>query len=299
MTRFSALLPRRVSEAIGRLMKADKLMFEVDHGARRAYEERAAKSEPGLDEASAATPEAPSATPPEFGGLNLSPSEAVDSSQRSLWDESTTRPGAAASPPSTTAASRPPKRRGCARCAVSVLAGARGRVLEVGAGTGLNLELYPEEGIESLTLSEPDPLMVKRLREKLGESQREAELIRAPAEDLPFADDSFDTVTVTLVLCTVPDPAAALAEIRRGSSSPAVACSSSSTCAPRNRTWPAGRTDSRSPGAFSATAATATATPSRRSQPPASRSSELERDRLPKAPPIVRPLVRGAASVPG
>jgi short-subunit dehydrogenase len=46
MTRFSALLPRRVSEAIGRLMKADKLMFEVDHAARSAYEQRAAASEP-------------------------------------------------------------------------------------------------------------------------------------------------------------------------------------------------------------------------------------------------------------
>jgi short-subunit dehydrogenase len=50
VTRFSALLPRRASEAIGRLMKADKLMFEVDHGARQAYEERAAASEPGLEE---------------------------------------------------------------------------------------------------------------------------------------------------------------------------------------------------------------------------------------------------------
>jgi SAM-dependent methyltransferase len=96
-----------------------------------------------------------------------------------------------------------------------VLAGARGRVLELGAGTGLNLDLYPEEGIESLTLTEPDPHMFKQLRPKLAASNREAELIEAGAEDLPFEDDSFDTVTVTLVLCTVPDQAAALREIRR------------------------------------------------------------------------------------
>ncbi len=57
VTRFAALLPRRANEAIGRLMKADKLMFEVDHGARQAYEERAAASEPGLEEASVTAPE--------------------------------------------------------------------------------------------------------------------------------------------------------------------------------------------------------------------------------------------------
>jgi short-subunit dehydrogenase len=56
MTRFAALMPRRLNEAIARLMKADKLMFEVDHGARRAYEERAAASEPGLEESDAAAP---------------------------------------------------------------------------------------------------------------------------------------------------------------------------------------------------------------------------------------------------
>jgi NAD(P)-dependent dehydrogenase (short-subunit alcohol dehydrogenase family) len=54
MTRFSALMPRRVNEAIARLMKADKLMFEVDHAARRAYEERAAASEPGVERDAAA-----------------------------------------------------------------------------------------------------------------------------------------------------------------------------------------------------------------------------------------------------
>lgn len=95
-----------------------------------------------------------------------------------------------------------------------LLAQARGRVLELGAGTGLNLELYPE-GIEDLTLTEPDPHMIKQLREKLASSQRGAELVETPAEHLSFPDDSFDTAVVTLVLCTVPDPAASLTEIRR------------------------------------------------------------------------------------
>lgn len=97
-----------------------------------------------------------------------------------------------------------------------LLARARGRVLELGAGTGLNLELYPEE-IEGLTMVEPDPHMTKQLREKLAQSGRSAEIsvVEAPGEDLPFADASFDTVAVTLVLCTVPDPETSLAEIKR------------------------------------------------------------------------------------
>ena len=95
-----------------------------------------------------------------------------------------------------------------------LLAQARGRVLELGAGTGLNLELYPE-GIEDLTLTEPDPHMIRQLLEKLASSEREADLVEAPAEALPFPDDSFDTAVVTLVLCTVPEPAASLAEVKR------------------------------------------------------------------------------------
>ena len=95
-----------------------------------------------------------------------------------------------------------------------LLAQARGRVLEVGAG--LNLGLYPE-GIESLTLVEPDPHMIKQLRGKLAESGKTAEIsvVEAPGEKLPFPDGSFDTVAVTLVLCTVPDQAGTLAEIKR------------------------------------------------------------------------------------
>jgi SAM-dependent methyltransferase len=97
-----------------------------------------------------------------------------------------------------------------------LLAQAQGRVLELGAGTGLNLDHYPE-AIESLTMVEPDPHMTKQLRQKLADSGRSAEIsvVEAPGEDLPFPDGSFDTVVVTLVLCTVPDQAASLAEIKR------------------------------------------------------------------------------------
>ena len=95
-----------------------------------------------------------------------------------------------------------------------LLAGARGRVLELGAGTGLNLDLYPDS-VQDLTLTEPDPHMIKQLRKKATESSRRAEVVEAGAERLPFEDDSFDTVVVTLVLCTVPDPRAALEEIKR------------------------------------------------------------------------------------
>lgn len=96
-----------------------------------------------------------------------------------------------------------------------VLRGARGRVLEIGTGTGLNLELYPREGLDSLVVTEPDPHMFKQLRERAPKVCAGAELVQAGGEDLPFDDDSFDTVTVTLVLCTVPDQAATLREIKR------------------------------------------------------------------------------------
>jgi ubiquinone/menaquinone biosynthesis C-methylase UbiE len=94
------------------------------------------------------------------------------------------------------------------------LAEARGRTIDIGAGTGLNLSLFPQE-VSELVLAEPDPHMLKRLKVKVSESGREASVVEAPAEKLPFEDASFDTAVFTLVLCTVPDPAAALAEAAR------------------------------------------------------------------------------------
>ncbi len=94
------------------------------------------------------------------------------------------------------------------------LARARGRVLEIGAGTGANLPHYPD-AIEALTVSEPNEAMLRRARRRQRDVSRPATLLAASADRLPFADGSFDTVVCTIVLCTVPDQAAALREVRR------------------------------------------------------------------------------------
>src|SRR5512135_749004 len=96
----------------------------------------------------------------------------------------------------------------------AALSAARGRTIDIGAGTGVNVGLFPEN-LTELVLVEPDEHMLKRLRPKVTESGREAEVIQAPADRLPFPDDTFDTAVFTLVLCTVPDQAAALAEAAR------------------------------------------------------------------------------------
>jgi SAM-dependent methyltransferase len=95
-----------------------------------------------------------------------------------------------------------------------LLAGARGRVLEIGAGTGLNVAHYPGE-IETLVLAEPVEAMAAKIDVSAREGTTPVSVVLARAEELPFADDSFDTVVSTMVLCTVEDPDLALAEIRR------------------------------------------------------------------------------------
>src|SRR5690349_21849754 len=95
-----------------------------------------------------------------------------------------------------------------------LLAEASGSVLEIGAGTGLNLALY-NGTVESLVVTEPEPAMLKRLQRSAREHAPLAKVLRAPAESLPFEDDTFDTVVSTLVLCGVDDQALALREVRR------------------------------------------------------------------------------------
>ncbi len=96
----------------------------------------------------------------------------------------------------------------------ALLGGARGRVVEIGAGTGLNVAHYPD-GIAELVLTEPEPGMRRRLARHLRRHGRGARIVDAPAECLPLADASVDTVVSTLVLCTVNDPERALREIAR------------------------------------------------------------------------------------
>jgi ubiquinone/menaquinone biosynthesis C-methylase UbiE len=90
---------------------------------------------------------------------------------------------------------------------------ARGRVLEIGVGTGRSFPHYPQ--IDELVGVEPSEPMLRRARKRAAELGREVTLVEAPAETLPFEDHSFDTVVSLAVLCTVADPSRALREIRR------------------------------------------------------------------------------------
>jgi ubiquinone/menaquinone biosynthesis C-methylase UbiE len=179
----------------------------------------------------------------------------------------------------------------------ALLARARGCKLEIGAGTGLNVELYPDS-VSALVLAEPDAHMRRQLEKKLAALGRRAEVVDAVAERLPLPEASIDTAVATLVFCTIPDPAAALAEIVRvlkpegrllflehvRASDPKVARWQDRL----ERPW----------GWFGRgchpnrdTLATIEAS--------ALEVTYVEREHMPKAPPIVRPLIVGEAGLPG
>jgi SAM-dependent methyltransferase len=90
---------------------------------------------------------------------------------------------------------------------------AHGRVLEVGIGTGRNIALYAADvDLVGVDLS---PAMLDLSRQRAATLGRAVDLRVADAERLDFPNASFDTVVSTLVLCTIPDPARAVAEVRR------------------------------------------------------------------------------------
>jgi ubiquinone/menaquinone biosynthesis C-methylase UbiE len=192
------------------------------------------------------------------------------------------------------------ERAGLAEMRRSLLSAASGRVLELGAGTGHNLQHYTE-AVTELVLAEPDPNMARVLRERLereGTAAGNPSVIEAPAEELPFDDGSFDVVVATLVLCTVEDPGRALAEVRRvlvegGRFLYLEHVRSARRGLARWQDWlerpwgwvsggchPNRATDQLLAGA-------------------GFWIDSLERDKLPKAPPLVRPVIRGVAVRPG
>jgi ubiquinone/menaquinone biosynthesis C-methylase UbiE len=177
----------------------------------------------------------------------------------------------------------------------NLIAGASGDVLEIGSGTGANLGYYGT-GVESLTVTEPERPMLKRLERKAREQNSTATVLRAPAEDLPFEDASFDTVVSTLVLCGVDDQPRVVREIRRvlrpggrfifmehvRSDDPRVA-------ERQDRMNPVNRfvmcCDCNRPTLDTIRSAGFEVT-------------QLEQTELPKAPPFVRPLIVGTATAP-
>lgn len=94
-----------------------------------------------------------------------------------------------------------------------LVGGVRGRVLEFGAGTGLNFELYPKQA--RVVAVEPEPTMARRASQRAGGARAAVWVLRASAEALPFKEAVFDVAVSCYVLCTIPDPGLALGEVQR------------------------------------------------------------------------------------
>jgi ubiquinone/menaquinone biosynthesis C-methylase UbiE len=104
--------------------------------------------------------------------------------------------------------------RGQAELRRELLAGLQGRVVEVGAGNGLNFPHYPPE-VDELVAVEPERYLRERAEESAKGAPVPTVVVDGLADRLPFDDASFDAAVVSGVLCSVPDQAAALAEVRR------------------------------------------------------------------------------------
>ncbi len=96
-----------------------------------------------------------------------------------------------------------------------VIPQARGRVLEIGIGTGLNLPFYDASRVHAIVGVEPSLRMHRLALKRSRAAGLPVEIVGIGAERLPLADHVFDTVVSTYTLCTIPDPVAALREVRR------------------------------------------------------------------------------------
>ncbi len=176
-----------------------------------------------------------------------------------------------------------------------LLSGASGRVLEIGGGTGANLPFYGP-AVESLTITEPEPPMLHRLEQRVRERASMAKVLRARAEDLPFEDDTFDTAVSTLVLCGVSDQSRALHELRRVLRPGGQLMFIEHVRSDEARL---ARLQDRMNGLNRFVARCECNRPTLDSiQAAGFEVTQLERSTLKKAPPFVRPLIVGTATIP-
>lgn len=96
---------------------------------------------------------------------------------------------------------------------LEVMKDLEGKILEVGVGTGKNIEYYPE-GLD-ITAIDFSEKMLERAKEKSKRLNKKVDLMHMDAQDMDFSDNTFDTVFMTCVFCSVPDPIKGLKEIRR------------------------------------------------------------------------------------
>lgn len=95
-----------------------------------------------------------------------------------------------------------------------VIGRAEGTVLEIGAGSGLNLPLY-KAGVREILALEPDPQLLTMAKRNAKQAARPVTFMMASAESIPLESRSVDTVVTTWTLCTIPDADRALQEMRR------------------------------------------------------------------------------------
>jgi ubiquinone/menaquinone biosynthesis C-methylase UbiE len=180
----------------------------------------------------------------------------------------------------------------------ALLARASGTVVEIGAGTGVNLTRYPD-AVSEVVLVEPEGPMLAKLKARVSGSSdsARARVVQAPAESIPLPDAFADVAVSTLVLCTVDDPTAALSELRRVLKPGGrllfiehVRSDDTSAAHKQDRWEPYWRRfghgcrcnrptlDSIRAAGFAV--------------------EQVEHGRMPKAPPIVRPMIAGVAVAP-